>query len=66
MLDRRSQRIRDNFKQRPNPRSRAPVEALPFAEQIRRVYASPATTHQPAVDQHAALARLLSQRRGRR
>jgi hypothetical protein len=65
MFDRRSQRIRENFKQRPNPRSRAPIEALPFAEQIRRVYA-PSATQPPAVDQHAALARQLSQRRGRR
>ncbi len=66
MFDRRSQRIRENFKQRPNPRSRAPLEALPFVEQIRRVYAPPATTQPPAIDQHAALARQLSQRRSRR
>lgn len=66
MSDRRSQRIRQNFKQQPNPRNRNAPEAAPWTEQMRRTYG--AADHQPsgAWDHRAELARVLGQRKGRR
>ena len=66
MSDRRSQRIRANLKQQPNPRIRTEAEPLPFIEQVRRVYLPPQSSA-PTPDQHGLLARQLeSQRKGRR
>lgn len=66
MADRRSQRIRDQLRQHPNPRIRATVGPLPFTEQMRRVYAPPETAPSSAPDLHSQLARQIAQRRGRR
>lgn len=65
MLDRRSQRIRENFRQQANPRARSTTPPS-LAEQLRRVYAGDAASRPNAPDGHAELARRLSRRRGRR
>ena len=64
MSDRRSQRIRQQLRQHPNPRGRHDPGA--FHVQIRRVY-QPVGEPPTAADQHAQLARQLeSQRKSRR
>ncbi len=65
MSDRRSQRIRQQLRQHPNPRSR--TEPISFSEQIRRVYLPPYDQPSAAPDHHGQLARQLeAQRKGRR
>lgn len=66
MSDRRSQRIREQLRQHPNPRSRGP-ESLSFSEQMRRVYMPSQAQPVSPTDHHAQLARQLGSRRsGRR
>lgn len=66
MSDRRSQRIRAQLRQHPNPRSRT-SENVTFNEQIRRVYLPPNAQHTTTPDMHGQLARQLeAQRKGRR
>lgn len=65
MSDRRSQRIRQQLRQHPNPRNR--VTDTSFATQMRRMYAPPAGQSTPTPDCHAQLARQLEmQRKSRR
>lgn len=65
MSDRRTQRIREQLRQHPNPRGR--TDPISFSEQIRRVYLPPYGQHSPTPDQHGRLARQLeAQRKGRR
>lgn len=67
MFDRRSQRIRANFKLQANRRSRASSESASFNEQMRRAYVPPQGEPVTPVDHHAQLARqLATQRRTRR
>jgi hypothetical protein len=66
MQDRRSQRIRQQLRQHPNPRSRS-TDTLSFSEQIRRAYLPPYPAHSATPDLHTQLARQLeTQRKGRR
>lgn len=66
MSNRRSQRIREQLRQHPNPRSRG-HESLSFTEQMRRVYLPSQAQPDSPTDQHAQLARQLGSRRsGRR
>jgi hypothetical protein len=67
MSDRRSQRIREQLRQHPNPRSRNAPESLSFSEQMRRVYLPSQAQPVSPTDHHAQLARQLGSRRsGRR
>jgi maltose-binding protein MalE len=66
MSDRRSHRIRQNFKQQANPRSRNAPEAASWSEQMRRTYQAPEPQSSASWDHRAELARLLVQRKGRR
>ena len=65
MLDRRSQRIREQLRQHPNPRN-AQIAPLSFGEQIRKVYLSSSNQGQPIGDEHTQLARQLEVQRKRR
>jgi hypothetical protein len=63
MSDRRSQRIREQLRQHPNPRSGAAAAPSSLSAQLRRMY-QPADTAQPqTVDHHAQLARQLAAQR---
>jgi hypothetical protein len=64
MHDRRSQRIREQLRQHPNPRSHDRALTPSFADQLRRTYLPPHAAP-PAPDGHAQLARQLSHRRRR-
>lgn len=66
MSDHRSQRIREQLRQHPNPRSRTAATPLPFSTQLRRMY-QPVGTEQPqSADHHAQLARRLAAQRKNR
>ncbi len=67
MSDRRSQRIRAQLRQHPNPRAGHSTDYLPFIEQMRHVYLK--IDNQPATiaDSHRQLVRQFETRRkGRR
>lgn len=63
MSDRRSQRIRAQLRQHPNPRSRTAPEQLSWSAQMRRVYLPERADPPGALDGHAELARLLADQR---
>lgn len=63
MSDRRSQRIRAQLRQHPNPRSRNAATPVSFSDQLRRTYL-PATSDQTQpTEQHQQLARQLAAQR---
>lgn len=66
MADRRSQRIREQLRQHPNPRIRATAEPLSLSDQMRRLYLPPNPAAPTTPDLHSQLARQLAQRRSRR
>ena len=67
MSDRRSQRIRAQLRQHPNPRIKPAAEPLAFSEQIRRVYLAPQNHAPVEPSEHAQLAQQLAgQRKERR
>lgn len=62
--DRRSQRIRDQLRTHPNPRSgQAMTLARSFQDQLRRVYIEERSETTPQVNHTAELARLGRRRR---
>jgi hypothetical protein len=67
MSDRRSQRIRAQLRQQPNPRAGRPTNCLPFTEQMRHVYLKADVQPAAPADSHRQLARQLEiRRKGRR
>ncbi len=63
MSDRRSQRIRAQFRQHPNPRAGHSANALPFIEQVRHVYLKADISSAEPADSHRQLVRQFEARR---
>lgn len=63
MSDRRSQRIREQLRQHPNPRSRTDAPPVSFSAQLRRTYQPADAAQPPAASDHEQLARLLAAQR---
>lgn len=63
MSDRRSQRIRAQLRQHPNPRSRADSPPLSFSAQLRRTYQPADPDQRETANHHEQLARLLAAQR---
>lgn len=62
MVDRRTQRIRDQLRQHRNPRAGRSSVSQPFVAQMHRMYA-PDTTPAPSPNPHTQLAQRLDTRR---
>ncbi len=65
MVDRRTQRIREQLRQHPNPRAGRPSAPLPLVDQIRRIYNASPLHPPPSSNPHSQLAQRLEARRKR-
>ncbi len=63
MADRRTQRIREQLRQQPNPRAGRSSASASLIEHMQRVYGSASTT--PASSPHTQLAQRMEARRKR-
>ncbi len=63
MVDRRTQRIREQLRQHPNPRAGRPSAPLSLVDQMRQIYNSSPLEPTPSRNPHSQLAQRFQSRR---